>query len=368
MPDAGAGASGGRQSDRALRIGFVLDVAGYGTRAVPDRDDVQRRLRRLVVAMLAECGLNLDRRVVDHQWTGDGINAILPFDIDPPVVLGVLVRSLAAGLSVDNARHSDRIRLRMAVGVGLTERRAAGFGGPVIVDINRIVDSTALRTALSDEPDADLVVALSDQAYTLIIRPGYPGLPAGQFTPANVVAKEFSGPAWIWRSTRQWSEPAYPAPGAADPREVGGYRIVARLGGGQSGPVYLASGGPRGDGLSEADPGWVALKVFDRVLLADPAVRRRLSLGAIAGRVAREPHVASLLDSDVDDRVGDDPDHDPPWVAGTLVRGPSLAAAVAETGRLPAATSGWVALGLARALATLHEAGVTHDAVSPHNV
>jgi hypothetical protein len=347
-------------------MGFVLDVAGYGTRTVPDRDDVQQRLKRLVVTMLAECGLKLDARVVDHQWTGDGINAVLPSDIDPPAVLSVLVRSLAVGLSVDNARHTDRIRLRMAIGVGLIERRAAGFGGPVIVDINRLVDSAALRSALSDEPAADLAVAISDQVYSLIIQPGYPGIPVGQFTQANVVAKEFSGPAWIWLSTRQWSEPAYLPLGAADPRDVGGYRIVARLGSGQSGLVYLASGGFSGSvfsnsGFSDADLGWAALKVFDQRLVADPAVRRRLSLGAIAARVAREPHVASLIDSDIDDQ-------DQPWVASTLVRGPSLTAVVAETGRLPAATSGWIALGLARALTTLHEAGFTHDAVSPHNV
>ena len=374
MRDAGAGdtgpggqrtvgaASGGRQSGRALRLGFVLDVAGYGTRTVPERDDVQRRLRRLVVAMLAECGLKLDMRVVDHQWTGDGINGVLPSDIDPPAVLSVLVRSLAAGLNADNAGHADRIRLRMAIGVGLIERRAAGFGGPVIVDINRLVDSAALRSALSDEPAADLAVAISDQVYTLIIQPGYPGIPVGQFTQANVVAKEFSGPARIWLSTRQWSEPAYLPLGVADPREVGGYRIVARLGSGQAGPVYLASGGFSGGGFSNADPGWAALKLFDQHLVADPAVRRRLSLGAIAACVAREQHVVSLIDSDIDD------DLDQPWVASTLVRGPSLAAVVAETGRLPAATSGWIALGLARALTTLHEAGFTHDAVSPRNV
>src|SRR5579859_1432440 len=105
------------QSGRALRMGFVLDVAGYGGRSVPGRDSVQRRLRRLVVATLAECGLRLDASVVDHQWTGDGINAILPADIDPPAVLAVLLRSLAAGLSRDNAEHADRIRLRMAIGV-----------------------------------------------------------------------------------------------------------------------------------------------------------------------------------------------------------------------------------------------------------
>lgn len=355
-------ASRGRQSGRALRTGFVLDVAGYGTRAVPERDDVQRRLRQLVVAMLAESGLTLDMRVVDHQWTGDGINAVLPSDIDPPTVLSVLIRSLAAGLSADNARHADRIRLRMAIGVGLIERRAAGFGGPVIVDINRLVDSAALRAALSGEPAADLAVAISDQAYTLIIQPGYPGIPAGQFAQANVVAKEFSGTAWIWLSTRQWSEPAYLPLHAADPREVAGYRIVARLGSGQAGPVYLASGGFSGDALGEADPGWAALKVFNQGLVADPAVRRRLSLGAIAARVADEQHVASLVDSRVDD------DQDQPWVASTLVRGPALAAVVTETGRLPADTSGWIALGLARALSTLHEAGFTHGAVSPRNV
>ena len=376
----------GPPSGRSLRLAFVLDVVGYGTRTVTERDDVQRRLRHLVIAMLAGCGLRLDARVVDHQWSGDGINAVLPSDIDPPAVLSALIRSLAAELGADNARHADRIRLRMAIGLGLIERQAAGFGGPVIVDINRLVDSGALRSALSGELAADLAVAVTDQVYTLIIRPGYPGIPVGQFAQAHAVAKEFSGTAWTWVSTRQWSEPAYLPLAAADPREVGGYKIVARLGAGQAGQVYLANRdfgnsafGPGsfhngvfgnavfgnsafGGGLGEAQASWAALKVFEQGLVADPAVRRRLSLGAIAARVADEPHVASVIDSGVDD------DQDRPWVASTLVPGPSLAAAVSETGRMPADTSGWLALGLARALSTLHEAGFTHDAVSPPNV
>jgi hypothetical protein len=192
-----------RHSRRALRMAVVLDVAGYGRRTVPNRDTVQQRLRGLVVATLAECGLKLDEGAIDHQWTGDGINAILPADIDPTAVLTTLIRSLAAGLGQDNARHADRIRLRMAVGVGLFERGPAGFGGPVIVDINRLVDSAALRSALATEPGADLVVAIGDRAHGLIIEPGYPGIPAGQFTRVHVVAKEFAGPAWVWISTRQ---------------------------------------------------------------------------------------------------------------------------------------------------------------------
>ena len=379
-------------------MGFVLDVAGYGARSVPGRDSVQQRLRRLVVATLAECGLRLDATVVDHQWTGDGINAILPAEIDPTAVLAVLMRSLAAGLSRDNAEHADRIRLRMAVGVGLVERNVAGFGGPVIVDINRLVDSAALRSALDAEPDADLAVALSDHAFFLIVQPGYPGIPVAQFTRVNVAAKEFSGPAWIWVSTRQWSDPAYLPLAPGDPREAAGWRIVARLGEGQAGAVYLASnadapgqaalgasafdggraidggnpfageavfGGGSGDDGGDsgaADAGWAAVKVFDKQLTADPDVRRRLPVGALAASVARHPHLASVIDRGALAGSGQR------WVASTLVRGPSLAAVVTETGPLPAQTPGWIALGVAGALSMLHETGLAHHAVSAYNV
>jgi hypothetical protein len=355
-----------RHSGRALRMAFVLDVAEYGKRAVPARDAVQQRLRRLVVATLAECGLKLGERSMDHQWTGDGINAILPADIDPTAVLTTLVRSLSAGLGHDNRAHTDRIRLRMAIGVGLFERGPAGFGGPVIVDINRLVDSAALRSALTTEPAADLVVAIGDRAYGLILEPGYPGIPVSQFTRVHVVSKEFDGAAWIWVSTRQWSEPAYLPLDGTEPREFGRYRLVARLGAGQAGSVYLASGGGHsghgGSGPGGGDSGWVALKVFDERLTADPDVRRRLSAGARAASAVHGPNMASVIDYDARDQL------DQPWVASTLALGPSLAAAVTETGPLPPATAGWIALGLARALGTLHQAGLAHDAVTPRNV
>jgi len=353
-----------------LRMAFVLDVVGYGARTVPQQQEVTRRLRALVDATLDECELKLDPEIVDYQWTGDGINAVLPADIDPTATLPVLIRSLSSAVGADNARSADRIRIRMAVSAGLIERGLTGFDGQLIVDINRLVDSRPLRAALSEAPAADLAVAISDHVYAMMIRPGYPGIPIGQFTYMNVVAKEFSGPAWLWLSTRQWSDPAYPPLTSADPGQVDGYRIYARLGGSATAVVYLggpavpgADAGPAGVSNVTADrpdSGWVAVKVFDQALTADADTRRRLAAGALAASVLPDPYLASVIASDTAAAR--------PWVASTLVRGPSLADTVTQTGPLPSAAVGWTALGVARAVATLHEAGLTHRAITPRNV
>jgi protein tyrosine kinase len=337
-----------------LRMAFVLDVVGYGARTVPQQQEVTRRLRALVDATLDQCDLKLDPEIVDYQWTGDGINAVLNADIDPTATLPVLIRSLSSALGADNARSADRIQIRMAVSVGLIERGLTGFDGQLIVDINRLVDSAPLRAALSETPSADLAVAISDHVYAMMIQPGYPGIPGGQLTRVDVAAKEFSGPAWLWLSARQWSDPPYLPLTSADPGQVDGYRICARLGASAAGVVYL---GASPDG---PDAGWVAVKVFDHALTADADTRRRLAAGALAASVLPDPHLASVIASDTAAAW--------PWVASTLVRGPSLADTVTQTGPLPAAAVGWTALGLARAVATLHQAGLTHGAITPRNV
>ena len=365
-PSARGRVARGRPSLR-LRMAFVLDVVGYGARSVPQQQEVQRRLHALVDATLDECELKLDPEIVDFQWTGDGINAVLPADIDPTAALPVLIRSLASALAADNTRSADRVRIRMAVSVGLIERGATGFTGQLIVDINRLVDSAPLRAALAQTPTADLAVAISDHVYAMLIRPGYPGIPGGQLTRVDVVAKEFSGAAWLWLSARQWSEPAYLPLTSADPGQVDGYRIYARLGGTAAGVVYLGGpGDPNADaGVSNTaadrrEPAWVAVKVFNQSLVADDVTRRRLASGALAASVLPDPHLAAVVASDTASAR--------PWVASTLIRGPSLADTVTQTGPLPAAAAGWTALGLARALATVHQAGLTHSAISPRNV
>jgi hypothetical protein len=342
---------------RRLRMGFTVDVAAFGARPMPERDLVQQRLRRLIAETLASCGLPLDENVVAHQWTGDGINATLPADIDPVAVLPVLIRSMAANLGADNTSYADRIRLRMAVGVGVVERRPAEFRGPLIVDLTRLVDAEPLRAALTNYPNADLAVAISDHLHAMVIRPGYPGIPGRQLTRVDVVAKEFSEPAWIWISTRQWTGSPYFPLASDDPIVIGEYRIVARLGAQcprrrlYLGQTPQAPGGP---------DRWAAIKVFHEPVADDPDARRRLHGGALAATALNEPHLTAVVAADAEAAR--------PWVASTLARGPSLAAVVRETGPLPEPCVRWLALDIARAVAALHGRGFAHHAVKPRNV
>src|SRR5260370_7472755 len=91
---------------RTLRMGFVLDVAGYGARSAPLRSDVQRRLPRLVSEMLANCGMDLPS--VEHEWTGGGINAVMPAAPDPSTALPTSIRTLPALLAQHTPLPSHR--------------------------------------------------------------------------------------------------------------------------------------------------------------------------------------------------------------------------------------------------------------------
>ena len=141
------------------------------------------------------------------------------------------------------------------------------------------------------------------------------------------------------------------------------YLAASPAAGAAAGPAAGAAAGPAAaaaTGPADRPPeGWAAVKVFDEALVADEDTRRRLITGALAASVLSGDHLASVIGSDTRVRQ--------PWVASTLVCGPSLASAVAETGPLSADSVGWLALGLASALAPLHRARLAHRAVHPHN-
>ncbi|MFD0274208.1 serine/threonine-protein kinase [Kitasatospora sp. NPDC127111] len=143
----------------------------------------------------------------------------------------------------------------------------------------------------------------------------------------------------------------FQALGIEDPREVGGYRVCARLGAGGMGRVYLAytpAGRP------------VALKVVRPELAEDPEFRHRFAQEVASAQRIHGLYTAQVVDAGADAAT--------PWLATTFVPGPSLQQVVHRHGPLPKRTVLLLLAGIAEALQAIHAAGVVHRDLKPGNV
>ncbi|MGW2387609.1 bifunctional serine/threonine-protein kinase/ABC transporter substrate-binding protein [Streptomyces sp. NPDC001658] len=138
---------------------------------------------------------------------------------------------------------------------------------------------------------------------------------------------------------------------ADDPDDIGGHRLLARLGAGGMGVVYLAR---------TAGGALVALKVIRAEHAADPAFRTRFRREVTA--------VRSLTGRRLVPVVAADPEARQPWLATEFVPAPSLVEAVDGQGALPVAAVRALGIRLAEALTAVHAAGVVHRDVKPGNV
>ncbi|MGI5323168.1 serine/threonine-protein kinase [Actinomadura nitritigenes] len=135
-----------------------------------------------------------------------------------------------------------------------------------------------------------------------------------------------------------------------DPAEIGGYPVLARIGAGGMGQVYLgATGGGR----------HVALKVI-RDGFEDPQALARFRREVATVERVRSRFAAAM--------VGAGLDAPPYWLATEYVPGPTLRQAVAQYGPLPPDTCLRLLAALAEGLLEIHRQGVQHRDLKPGNV
>jgi len=136
-----------------------------------------------------------------------------------------------------------------------------------------------------------------------------------------------------------------------DPRTVGRYQLLSRLGSGGMGFVYLGrSPGGR----------YVAVKVIKAELAGQADFRIRFAREVVAARTVSGLFTAPVVDADVDAPT--------PWLATAYVPGLSLSDAVARHGPLPISSVFALAAGLAEGLEAIHAAGIVHRDLKPSNV
>src|SRR4051794_19682673 len=136
-----------------------------------------------------------------------------------------------------------------------------------------------------------------------------------------------------------------------DPRRLGDYRLLSRLGEGGMGTVYLGR-----------DPAGrpVAVKAIRPEHADNAEFRARFRSEVQRARQVPSFCTATVLDAD--------PDNDTPYLVVEYVEGPSLQEVVEERGPMSAGDLHGVAVGVAAALTAIHGAGVIHRDLKPSNV
>ncbi|WP_163504722.1 protein kinase domain-containing protein [Fodinicola acaciae] len=136
-----------------------------------------------------------------------------------------------------------------------------------------------------------------------------------------------------------------------DPRQIGPYAVLNRLGAGGMGVVYLGrSAGGR----------LVAIKVVRSRFARDPEFRARFAREVSAARAVSGAFTAAVIDADTE--------ADSPWLVTAFVPGLALDDALDTFGPFPPPTVRALAASLAEALQSIHAAGLVHRDLKPSNV
>ncbi len=139
--------------------------------------------------------------------------------------------------------------------------------------------------------------------------------------------------------------------GQGDPRQLGPYAILSRIGGGGMGVVYLGQA---------RDRRLVAVKVVRADRTSDPESTARFRREVRAASGVAGFCTARVLDADLDAPQ--------PYYVTEYVQGPTLQEAIEDGGALTGARLEAFAVGVAEALEAIHAAGVVHRDLKPSNV
>ncbi|TDB92486.1 hypothetical protein [Actinomadura sp. 7K534] len=176
----------------------AVDISSFGT---PGRDDLaQLHVRRHMYGLLIEVFemTRLPWWDCHREDRGDGALIIAPPEVPAGDFLDPLAHHLTAVLRRYNRLASDaaRLRLRLAVHIGLVHRDAHGVAGQALVHLFRLLEAPAFKRAFADS-GAELGLLVSDQLYAQACAAGGLIDPAA-YRPLRVTSKETRARAWSW--------------------------------------------------------------------------------------------------------------------------------------------------------------------------
>lgn len=270
------------------------------------------------------------------------------------VKCGLSVRAISNLERGRTARPHPRSLELLAAALGLPESAGSAWAARLRADQARGASSQAprqLQAAAERWSRLRAVRPRTDPGLLGVGEPGSPGAVAAPEPPqcpepGALPGRQGAGPA-------PWPEAAVALASLAqgDPSRVGSFRLLARLGDGAMGEVFLAAsraGRP------------VAVKRVRAEYARDVVFRARFAKEVAAVRAVTDGRTPALIDADAG--AGR------PWIATVYVPGPSLAQVVELGGALSEPLVLALAGGIAKALAAIHGAEIVHRDLKPSNI
>ncbi len=137
---------------------------------------------------------------------------------------------------------------------------------------------------------------------------------------------------------------------SSDPKKIGPYELVARLGSGGMGVVFLGTLGVKR----------VAVKTVRSSFLDDPGLKGRFQREIENLKAMNYPRIAKFLDSSIDEDIA--------WHAVEFVNGPNLSELVKSEGPLSEDQWWTLAAQLIETLGYLDSLGIVHRDIKPSNI
>ncbi|MEU8618686.1 hypothetical protein [Streptomyces sp. NPDC048623] len=248
---ASAGADVGASAGALHRLVVFGDVVGSGRLGM----DEKRLTRAAMYEAFGEAyaSVGIEPGTVHQEDRGDGILAALRPDVPPALIVGRWIATLHASLRAYNAAHGGgggagrggggrRLRLRVGMNAGLVLDDGRGLVGRAVDLACRLCDSTPARRVMTDAPDVELLIVVSDWLYRNVVVEGGRFVEPDRYRRAAVVAKETHEDAW------------FHVPGLPEPPALAGAARAASTGPRPSGGTPRTAGTPQtGGGPSRGD-------------------------------------------------------------------------------------------------------------------
>ncbi|WP_328618428.1 hypothetical protein OHS18_22835 [Amycolatopsis sp. NBC_00355] len=175
----------------------IVDIEKFGRRADTDQRWLRRQMYEILRNAMSDTGI--DWETCHRQDAGDSVILLVPAETSKMLVTDTFVGRLDRELAgyARRSNESVRLRMRLALHAGEVTQDEHGWVGSDLNTACRLVDLQQARDALSDTPDANLVLVVSHLWYSSVVLQDPVLVEHFGFEQIPFVAKEIDSHAWL---------------------------------------------------------------------------------------------------------------------------------------------------------------------------